>query len=81
MSCGMTTAFASVMHGRPILAWQANPAGLVLCLATLVMPFWFAHSLRHRLDPLRFLQHSFGRSLVAAIALITLAVWLVRNLA
>lgn len=33
-TCGMTTSFALVMHGRPIAAFLAQPAGMVLCLAT-----------------------------------------------
>jgi len=36
-TCGMTTAFALVMHGHPWLAVLTQPAGAVLCLATAVL--------------------------------------------
>ena len=35
-TCGMTTSFALMMHGRPYAAIIAQPAGALLCLATLV---------------------------------------------
>jgi len=34
-SCGMTTAFSNVMHGRLWDAFIAQPAGMVLCLSTM----------------------------------------------
>lgn len=34
-TCGMTTAFAHVLHGHPIAAFIAQPAGLLLCVATI----------------------------------------------
>ncbi|HKQ46523.1 MAG TPA: DUF2752 domain-containing protein [Phycisphaerae bacterium] len=34
-TCGMTTAFAHVMHGHPIAALLAQPTGMLLCLATI----------------------------------------------
>jgi hypothetical protein len=30
----MTTAFSMIMHGRPLSAFKAQPAGAVLCLAS-----------------------------------------------
>ena len=33
-TCGMTTAFSLVMHGRPWSAFKAQPAGALLCIAT-----------------------------------------------
>jgi len=33
-TCGMTTAFSFVMHGRPWSAFKAQPAGALLCIAT-----------------------------------------------
>lgn len=33
-TCGMTTAFSLLMHGRPLAAVVAQPAGAFLCLAT-----------------------------------------------
>jgi hypothetical protein len=34
-TCGMTTAFAYMMHGHPLLALKAQPAGAVFCLVTM----------------------------------------------
>ncbi len=39
-TCGMTTAFAHVMHGEPWLAVRANAAGTLLCLAAIVAGPW-----------------------------------------
>lgn len=36
-TCGMTTSFSLLMHGHPLLALKAQPAGTILCLATLAM--------------------------------------------
>lgn len=35
-TCGMTTAYSQMMHGRPLAAFVAQPAGFVLCLGTMV---------------------------------------------
>jgi hypothetical protein len=35
-TCGMTTAFAYLAHGRPGMAFHAQPAGFVLAIAVLV---------------------------------------------
>lgn len=34
-TCGMTTAFSLIVHGRPGSAFKAQPAGAVLCLGTM----------------------------------------------
>ena len=34
-TCGMTTSFAELMHGHPIRSFITQPAGAVLCLATI----------------------------------------------
>ncbi|MBN2560736.1 MAG: DUF2752 domain-containing protein [Phycisphaerae bacterium] len=34
-TCGMTTAFSFIMHGHPWLAFKSQPAGAVLCVATI----------------------------------------------
>jgi hypothetical protein len=33
-TCGMTTSFALAVHGRPLDALAAQPAGFALCIAT-----------------------------------------------
>jgi hypothetical protein len=39
-TCGMTTSFSHMMHGHPLTALKVQPAGAVLCLATLVFAFF-----------------------------------------
>jgi len=34
-TCGMTTAFSNVVRGRLVAAFLAQPAGMVLCVATI----------------------------------------------
>ncbi len=36
-TCGMTTAFAELMHGRPWQAFQAQPAGAILCVTAVAL--------------------------------------------
>lgn len=35
-SCGMTTSFSLLMHGRPIDAFIAQPAGATLCFGAMI---------------------------------------------
>ncbi len=42
-TCGMTTAFSLVMHGRFLAAFLAQPAGMVLCLGTVVLFVYAAY--------------------------------------
>ena len=35
-TCGMTTAFSHMMHGHPLAAFVSQPAGGLICLATIV---------------------------------------------
>ncbi|MCG8405232.1 MAG: DUF2752 domain-containing protein [Phycisphaerales bacterium] len=39
-TCGMTTSFSNVVRGRLVTAFVAQPAGMVLCLATIGMLFY-----------------------------------------
>ncbi len=79
MSCGMTTAFAALLHAQPQRAVAANPAGALLCVLTLAAPFWFGHALLRGLDPLRFLSWRSGRALLVLVAVSAVAVWLART--
>lgn len=38
-TCGMTTSFALLMHGHPLAAVIAQPAGAVLCVAAMIVMF------------------------------------------
>lgn len=39
-TCGMTTAFAHLVHGKPVEACKANAGGLLLGIATVVLIGW-----------------------------------------
>ncbi|MFO0898301.1 MAG: DUF2752 domain-containing protein [Pirellulales bacterium] len=39
-SCGMTTAWANALHGRPLAALQANAAGALLAAAAPLVVVW-----------------------------------------
>ncbi len=43
-SCGMTTSFSLLMHGRPIDAFIAQPAGATLCLGAMIGLMLAAHA-------------------------------------
>src|SRR5262245_26391128 len=36
-TCGMTSSFSLIMHGRPLAALVAQPAGALLCLASMAL--------------------------------------------
>jgi len=40
-SCGMTTTFALLAHGDPVVAWQTNWAGCVVALIAFLGTTWF----------------------------------------
>lgn len=79
LSCGMTTAFAALVHGEFVDSIAANPAGMVLCLLTALMPGWCAHALWFGLDPLRCLGWRSVRWTLAAVAALTVLVWVQRS--
>ncbi|MFH1418327.1 MAG: DUF2752 domain-containing protein [Planctomycetota bacterium] len=63
-TCGMTTAFAEMVHGHPYASFIAQPAGAVFCLATIgmaVFGLWVAVSGNmvsvnwERIGPTRFM--------------------------
>ena len=79
-SCGMTTAFAWMMHGRPDRAWSANPAGSLLaptCLA--LIPWLLVGALRGRPWGSKTVDGPLIVVVVATVAL-GLATWIVRLL-
>lgn len=75
ISCGMTTAFAAMAHGRLDLALAANPYGAGLFLLVVAAPFWFVNSLRKGLPPLRFLDRPGGRRAFFVAGLLLLVNW------
>jgi hypothetical protein len=80
LSCGLTTAYAEMIRGRPMAAFRANPMGGVLFFVTAAAPFWFLHSLVTRRDPFRFTSHRLGRWFLPALAVMLVGCWIGRTL-
>jgi hypothetical protein len=77
-SCGMTTAWSQMMHGRPIRAVRANTAGAMLCVVALVaVPYLFVSGARGRwiARPPGEFSLAVGATAFVAVALLE---WLVR---
>ena len=79
-SCGMTTAFAWMMHGRPLEAVRAQPAGAAVFLAALALFVYLPRAWFRGLPPSHVLETR--PFLPAVLGLITfiLVVWGVRVL-
>lgn len=77
-TCGMTTAFTNMAHLDVQAAFEANPAGVLLFLITLVMPFWFGHALWTKRDPFRFSIHPVGRWVLPVAVVLLIVCWMVR---
>jgi len=79
-SCGMTTCFAWLVRGRPVEAWQAQPAGVAVFLSAaalwLYLPFaWFRRRpIDHVFDLKAFVP------VVLSLIVLILAVWVRRLL-
>lgn len=79
-SCGMTTAFAWTMRGRPDRAWSANPAGSLLAPTCLVLiPWLLVGAARGRPWGSRTVDGPLIVLVVATVAF-GLATWIVRLL-
>jgi hypothetical protein len=79
-SCGMTTAFAWTVRGRPDRAWRANPAGtLIVPMCALLVPWLVVGAARGRPWGTKTLDGPLIAVVVAAVAL-SLVVWTLRLL-
>jgi hypothetical protein len=77
-NCGMTTAFAWSVRGRPDLAWRANPAGSLLApTCALLIPWLLACSARGRPWGARSVGGPLMTLVVAAVA-VGLGAWTFR---
>lgn len=79
-SCGMTTAFAETMHGRPWRAIVAQPTGFVFALATIIFAFAALWTIATgRMPPLDYVAITPYR-LFATLLVLLLAGWGVKIL-
>ena len=79
-SCGMTTAFAWMMHGHPFRAVKAQPAGAAVFLAAALLLAYLPLAWRAGKAPAELLEaRAFLPTVVGLIALI-LTVWAYRVL-
>ena len=79
-TCGMTTAFAWFVRGRPARSWRANPAGLLMALVCVPMIPWLVGSAAVG-RPLG--ARSIGDTLMALVVVataLTALTWFVRRL-
>jgi hypothetical protein len=79
-SCGMTTAFVWMMHGHPILALRAQPAGAAVFLAGAFLMVYLPRAWFRRRPPIAILDAPAFLPVVLALIAIILVVWAVRVL-
>jgi Protein of unknown function (DUF2752) len=79
-TCGMTTAFAWLVHGRIDRSWQANPAGCLLAIFSLPLAAWLAASaVKNQPVAFQSLERPLVSVLVAA-AMVSVASWIFRSM-
>jgi hypothetical protein len=78
-SCGMTTSFSLLMHGRFLEAIIAQPAGVFLFLTTLfvwaTLPYYYFKKKKNLLD---MLELPFLLPILLSNLVVILAVWIIR---
>jgi hypothetical protein len=79
-SCGMTTAFAWIMHGHPVRALQAQPAGVAVFLAAGALFFYLPWAWWRGRPPVQILETRGFLPAVLSLIAIILVVWGVRVL-
>jgi hypothetical protein len=79
-ACGMTTSFSHLVHGDPANSFRANPAGILLAAALiiLILIFVVSASLGRRWVICNY-EKFFVRSMILTYGLM-FAVWIVRML-
>ena len=76
VTCGMTTAFSHTVRLQLPHAFQASPAGMLLCLLLIAFPAWMIHSIVTGSPWLRFLLWPYGKLIPVVLFLLILASWL-----
>ena len=79
-SCGMTTAFAWMIHGHPVKAVRSQPAGAAVFIAGVFLAFYLPWAWSRRRPPLALLDAPAFLPVVLALIAIILVVWAVRVL-
>ena len=74
-SCGMTTAFALVAHGHPLMAIKTQPAGMAVFLAGLSLWLYLPFAWRRRKPFEHVFEHRAFLPVVIALILLILGVW------
>ena len=74
----MTTAFVWMMHGHPLQALHAQPAGAAVFLAAAFLAFYLPWAWAGRRPPLAVLDAPAFLPVVLALIAIILVVWAVR---
>ena len=77
-SCGMTTAFAMMIHGHPVRAVRAQPAGAAVFVAAVLLAFYLPWAWARRRPPLALLDSPAFLPIVLGLITIILVVWVVR---
>lgn len=76
--CGMTTAFASMVRGNLPLAWTANPAGILLFLATALFVVFAAHAWLKKEPPGDAFFRVRADRIMISLSVLSVVVWLYR---
>jgi hypothetical protein len=79
-SCGMTTAFAWMIHGHPLRAVRAQPAGAAVFVAAAFLLLYLPWAWAKRRPPLAIFDTPAFLPVVLALIAIILVVWAVRML-
>lgn len=79
-SCGMTTAFAWMMHGHPGRALRAQPAGVAVFLASAALFLYLPWAWWRRRPPVQILETRGFLPVVLTLIALILVVWAVRVL-
>jgi hypothetical protein len=79
-SCGMTTAFAWMMHGHPLKALKTQPAGVAVFLAAAFLLFYLPWAWWRGRPPVQILETRGFLPVVLSLIAIILVVWGMRVL-
>ncbi len=79
-SCGMTTAFAWMMHLHPVEAFRAQPAGAGVFLAALFLFLYLPYAWVKRKPPINILEAPAFVIVTFGLIALILVVWVTRVL-